>query len=62
MLLRKIKRFLASEDGPTATEYAVMLALIIGLALGSLSLFGNNASGLWGHNANEISNSMSGGS
>ncbi len=25
----KIRRFLASEDGPTAVEYAVMLALII---------------------------------
>jgi pilus assembly protein Flp/PilA len=57
-----IKRFLVSEDGPTATEYAVMLALIIGLALGSLSLFGNNASGLWGNNASEINSSMNGGS
>ena len=24
-----IKKFLASEDGPTAVEYAVMLALIV---------------------------------
>ncbi len=27
--MNMIKRFLKSEDGPTATEYAVMLALII---------------------------------
>ena len=26
---QKIKRFLKSEDGPTAVEYAVMLSLII---------------------------------
>ncbi len=25
----KVQRFLVSEDGPTAVEYAVMLALII---------------------------------
>ena len=28
-MLSKVKRFLESEDGPTATEYAIMLALII---------------------------------
>ena len=35
-----IKRFLKSEDGPTATEYAVMLALIIMVAIGAVSLVG----------------------
>ena len=30
-------RFLHSEDGPTATEYAVMLALIIMVALGAIT-------------------------
>jgi len=29
--------FLKSEDGPTATEYAVMLALIIMVALGAIT-------------------------
>ena len=28
-ILNVAKRFLKSEDGPTATEYAVMLSLII---------------------------------
>ena len=28
-LTLKVQRFLASEDGPTAVEYAVMLALIV---------------------------------
>lgn len=35
-----VKRFLQSEDGPTATEYAVMLALIIIVALASITLLG----------------------
>ena len=34
------RRFLNSEDGPTATEYAVMLALIIMVALGAISGIG----------------------
>jgi pilus assembly protein Flp/PilA len=29
MMVEKVIRFLASEDGPTAVEYAVMLALIL---------------------------------
>ena len=32
-LLHGVKRFLVSEDGPTAVEYAVMLALIIVVCL-----------------------------
>ena len=29
ILMADVRRFLASEDGPTAVEYAVMLALIL---------------------------------
>lgn len=35
-----VKRFLQSEDGPTATEYAVMLALIIVVALAAITTLG----------------------
>lgn len=41
----KVLRFLASEDGPTAVEYAVMLALIIVVCIGSVTTIGNNAKG-----------------
>ena len=37
-LVKRAKDFLVSEDGPTATEYAVMLALIIVVALGAISI------------------------
>jgi pilus assembly protein Flp/PilA len=33
-----IRRFLVAEDGPTAVEYAVMLALIVGACLASVNL------------------------
>ena len=32
-LVKRAQSFLRSEDGPTATEYAVMLALIIIVAM-----------------------------
>lgn len=39
----KVQRFLASEDGPTAVEYAVMLALIIVVCLATITTIGENA-------------------
>ena len=35
--------FLRREDGPTAVEYAVMLALIIVVCLGAITTLGQNA-------------------
>ncbi|MBL8798853.1 MAG: Flp family type IVb pilin [Planctomycetia bacterium] len=36
--------FLTHEDGPTAVEYAVMLALIIVICLTAVQLLGQNTS------------------
>ena len=38
-----MKRFLKSEDGPTAVEYAVMLALIVIVCLTAIQSIGTNA-------------------
>lgn len=46
-MLATVRRFLASEDGPTATEYAVMLALIIMVALGAISGIGETVSNIF---------------
>ena len=40
-----VKRFLVSEDGPTAVEYAVMLALIVVVCLSAVGTIGTNATG-----------------
>ncbi|HEY1381786.1 MAG TPA: Flp family type IVb pilin [Gemmataceae bacterium] len=40
---RHLVRFMKAEDGPTAVEYAVMLALIIVVCLGAITTLGNNA-------------------
>lgn len=42
-IANSIKKFMASEDGPTAVEYAVMLALIIVVCLAAVSAVGSNA-------------------
>ena len=38
----KVAEFLKREDGPTAVEYAVMLALIIVVCIAAISLLGSN--------------------
>ena len=38
-----IKNFVVSEDGPTAVEYAVMLALIVIVCLTSISAIGTKS-------------------
>ncbi len=43
-LAQKVQRFLVSEDGPTAVEYAVMLALIIIVCLTAITSIGTSAS------------------
>jgi pilus assembly protein Flp/PilA len=42
-LARHVTLFLAREDGPTAVEYAVMLALIIVVCIGAITTLGQNA-------------------
>jgi pilus assembly protein Flp/PilA len=39
----KLQRFIKSEDGPTAVEYAVMLALIVIVCLTAITNLGTNA-------------------
>jgi pilus assembly protein Flp/PilA len=47
-LAEKMHRFLVSEDGPTAVEYAVMLALIIVVCLGAINTIGTQANTKFG--------------
>ena len=42
-LMRNVVSFLKKEDGPTAVEYAVMLALIIVVCLAAIGTLGSQA-------------------
>ncbi len=44
-LVQRMKSFLVSEDGPTATEYAVMLALIIVACIAAITALGSALKG-----------------
>ncbi len=52
--LKKLQRFLASEEGPTAVEYAVMLALIIIVCLVSIQTLGTNTKTSFTNMANSL--------
>ncbi len=54
---QRVYRFLASEDGPTAVEYAVMLALIIVVALTAIQTLGQNANNTFNNVAGQIASS-----
>jgi len=46
-LITRVEAFIKNEDGPTATEYAVMLALIIIAALTAITSLGSRVSAIF---------------
>jgi len=56
--MRPLWGFLRDESGPTAVEYAVMLALIIGVCIGAIGFFGTTASGSWQDTSGKLSTTM----
>lgn len=50
----KVQRFLKSEDGPTAVEYAIMLALIVIVCLTAIQAVGTNAASAFQGIADEL--------
>ena len=55
-LAHQVLNFLAKEDGPTAVEYAVMLALIIVVCITAITLLGNAASNTFSRVGRSINN------
>jgi pilus assembly protein Flp/PilA len=46
-LISNVRQFLSSEDGPTAVEYAVMLALILVACITIVTTLGTSVSGVF---------------
>jgi len=53
-MLSSITRFLRSDDGPTAVEYAVMLALIVVVCLTAVRAVGTTTAAKF----NDVKNSL----
>ncbi len=49
MFRSAVLRFLKEEDGPTAVEYAVMLALIVVVCIVAITALGSNANETFGN-------------
>lgn len=47
ILRQRVNEFLKSEDGPSAVEYAILLALILAGAIGVLTTFGDDVNGIY---------------
>lgn len=58
-VIRTVVEFVKAEDGPTAVEYAVMLALIIVFCIGAITELGANANKTFGTVADSIAGSSS---
>jgi pilus assembly protein Flp/PilA len=61
--MRKLHSFLAEflrhDDGPTAVEYAVMLALIIVVCITAISALGSNTSNTFTYVGDKVSTTSS---
>jgi len=58
-LREKLAKFLKSEDGPTAVEYAVMVALIIVVSIGAVTTLGTKVSSTFTETASAITTTAS---
>jgi pilus assembly protein Flp/PilA len=57
----KVSSFLRKEDGPTAVEYAVMLALIIVVCIAAITALGTNANATFSNVSSAIGSTSGGG-
>jgi pilus assembly protein Flp/PilA len=51
---RSVVNFLKAEDGPTAVEYAVMLALIIVVCISAITALGSNANNTFSYVGTQV--------
>ncbi|MFO0927812.1 MAG: Flp family type IVb pilin [Gemmataceae bacterium] len=57
--LQSVVRFLNDESGPTAVEYAVMLALIVVVCITAITTLGTNANNTFSYVGDKIGGSAS---
>jgi pilus assembly protein Flp/PilA len=57
-MLKHIQEFLQRDDGPTAVEYAVMLALIIAVCAGTVLTMSNATADSFDESATELSGAL----
>ena len=58
--MKCLTRFLRGEDGPTAVEYAVLLAGIIAVCIAAITVVGGQTVNFWENNQQELQDAFSG--
>lgn len=53
-MMKLLKKLLRDEDGPTTVEYAVMLALIVGLCIGAVNAMAVATASSFDQSASEL--------
>ena len=59
LLISKIFRIRADEQGATAVEYGLILALMFLAMVGGMSILGSESSGLWAGVETKVTDAMS---
>jgi len=54
-----LRCFFADEDGPTAIEYAFLLALIVAVCISSVNILANNTGQSFNESSEAITNAFS---
>ena len=57
--MNRMARFLKSEDGPTAVEYAVLLAGILAVVIAGITLVGGGSANFWSTNKSQLESAFS---
>lgn len=57
-MMKLLKSLLRDEDGPTAVEYAVMLALIVSVCLGAVHAMANATARSFDSSATELAGAL----
>lgn len=56
--MRRVLQFVRDEEGATAVEYAVMLALIVGVCVGAVMSLGTSTAASFGNTRDSIMNAI----
>ncbi len=56
--MNRIVRFLKSEGGPTTVEYAVLLAGILAVVIGGITLVGGQTANYWSNNHTQLDSAL----
>jgi pilus assembly protein Flp/PilA len=56
--MKKLLRFLRADDGPTAVEYAVMLAMIVLVCIAAIQSVGTKTGASFSNSSDSIGSAM----